>query len=108
MGSSFDFIRRRWRTIEIGEEIFELIKEMKDDEIDLRPSIDQALGRLIKYCDEKKYSNSIDIIPFLKEKKVFVQLTFNDEDISPLKKEIHNPFLARTRTNDFFIIQSNN
>ena len=67
-----------------GEEIIGLIEGMKNNDYRLRPSIDEILERLISYCDEKKYSNLIDIIPFLKEKKIFVQTPLN-QNFSSLK-----------------------
>ena len=68
--------------MEIGEEIIELIEEMKNEDFNLRPSINKILERLINYCDEKKYSHSIDIIPFLKANKTFIQTPFNDKIFS--------------------------
>ena len=85
MGCTFEFAKKRWKNIELGEEITNLIKEMKNEkEIKNRPSIEKSLKRLILYCDEKKYSDSIDIIPFLKENKNFIQTPFN-EDLPSLK-----------------------
>ena len=49
-----------------------------------RISIDEALKRLIHYCEQKKYSNSIDIIDCLKQNnKIFIQEPFSD-DLSSL------------------------
>jgi hypothetical protein len=85
LGCTFFDSKKRWRNIEIGDEIIEIIEKMKKVKIELRPSIDQILEKLIKYCDEKNYSNSIDIIPFLKENKIFIQTPLN-ENLSNLKK----------------------
>ena len=85
MGHSFQQTKKRWRNIEIGEKIVELIEEMKNEDYKLRPSIDKLLERLRLYCDEKNYFDSIDIVPFLNENKTFIQTPFNN-DISLLKK----------------------
>lgn len=85
MGCTFENTRKRWKNIEIEKEIIELIEEMKKEEYQLRPSIDKILERLILYCDKKKYSDSIEIIPYLKKRKIFIQPFFND-NLSSLKK----------------------
>ena len=86
MGCTFDQTRKRWRkrvgekTFEIiGEEIIKLIEEMKNEDFKKRPSIDKILEKLIFYCEEKNYSDSIDIIPFLKLNKTFIQTPFNEK-----------------------------
>ena len=61
----------------------QIIQEMKNENFKKRPSIDKTLEKLVLYCDEKNYSDSIDIVPYLKEKKTFVQTPFN-EDLSSL------------------------
>ena len=84
MGSTFEQTRKRWKNIEIGEEIIELIQEMKNEEFNMRPSIDKILERMILYCDEKNYSESIEIVGYLKQKKIFLQTFFNEEDFSKI------------------------
>ena len=76
MGCTFDQTRKRWKNIEIGEEIIVLIEEMKNEDFNKRPSIDKTLEVLVLYCDEKKYSHSIDIIPFFERKQNIHSNTF--------------------------------
>ena len=85
LGHCFLETRKRWRNFEVSEEIIELFEEMKNKDKNLRPSIDKILERLVIYCDKKNYSDSIDIIPYLKENKTFIQTPFN-ENISTLKE----------------------
>ena len=88
MGCTFEFTRKRWKTIEIGEKVVKIIEEMKSEDLKLRPSITKVMKRIIKYCDEKKYSKTMDIVVHLKLKnKVFVQTPFNDQ-FSMLKKNL--------------------
>ena len=58
---------------------------MKNKEIRLRPSIDNILERLILYCNEKKYSDSIDVVSSLKRKETFVQTPYNDDLFMKIK-----------------------
>ena len=85
LGATFDFSSKRWRNIKIGEKVIKLIEEMKSEDFKKRPSVDNLLDRLVQYCDEMNYSESIDIVPFLKENKVFIQSPIN-EDLSLIKE----------------------
>ena len=84
-GCSFLFSRNRCDNIEIGEEIIEMIEEMKSEDFKKRPSIDKLIEKLIVYCDKKKYSDSIEIVVSLKENKTFVQTPFNNDTFNSLK-----------------------
>ena len=87
MGVTFDFTRKRWKNIDLGEEITKLIDEMKSNEIEMRPSVDQIFERILDYCKRKVYSDSIDIISFLSENKTFIQPPFY-EDLFTIKQFI--------------------
>ena len=87
LGCSFYKLTERWKRIEIGQEIKNMIEEMKCHDFKKRPSIDNLMERLNKYCDQNKYSDSIDIITHLKENQTFVQDFYND-DILTLKNSL--------------------
>ena len=89
MGKVFERAIRRFKgKFVIDQKIIQIIECLNKDNMQERISIDEALKRLINYCDQKNYSDSIDIIPFLKKKKIFIQTPFNvdNESFSLLSK----------------------
>ena len=99
MGCTFEQTRKRSNRIKIGEEIIQLIKDMKSLEIKMRPSIDKTIEILIRYCERKKYTESFEFIPALKDKKnSFIQTPFNEKTSSlrnNLLKEELLPLLSK-------------
>jgi hypothetical protein len=87
LGCTFHFTRKRWKNIEIGEEIIQTIEEMKKQEMKTRPTLSKIIERLIKYSTRRRYSDSIDIVISLKEKKDFIQPNFY-EDLTLIKSDL--------------------
>jgi hypothetical protein len=85
LGATFEKSRKRFKNIELGSEIIDLIEQMKRPNIEFRPSIDQIINFLFEYCDKKNYSGRIQVVSILKNKKIFNQPFFND-NLSEIKK----------------------
>ena len=104
MGKVFEIaIGRLKGKFAIDQEIIHIIESLKKENMEERISIDEALKRLINYCEQKKYSNSIEFIDCLKQNnKILIQEPFSD-DLSSLnylkpKKEEND--------SDNFVIES--
>ena len=84
LGCTFYFAKKRWRNIEIGEEVVVLIEEMMNKELNKRISLENIFQRLENYCKSKTFSECSDILSKSKTEYPYVQLHYN-EDLKTLK-----------------------